>query len=76
MGIKSIDLELCNGCGICVERCPMDVLRMDEEPKKAFIKYLRDCQTCLKCENDCPTGAVYVFPVFENRMPRSWYIGG
>ena len=72
MGISWIDFNLCNGCGICVDLCPMDVLRIDEERKKAFIKYLRDCQACSMCERDCPEGAIEVSPCYERRMPLAW----
>jgi NADPH-dependent glutamate synthase beta subunit-like oxidoreductase/NAD-dependent dihydropyrimidine dehydrogenase PreA subunit len=29
MTVQRIDLELCNGCGICVNSCSVDVLRLD-----------------------------------------------
>ena len=72
MGIRRIDYNLCNGCEICVEECPMDVLRMDEKIKKPFIKYLRDCQSCFLCEIDCPVEAIYVTPDRERRIPLPW----
>lgn len=72
MGIRKIDSRLCNGCGICVERCPMDVLRMDEETNKAFIKYIRDCQSCFLCEIECPEKAIEVMPLFERRKVLAW----
>jgi len=72
MGIRKIDLRLCSGCGLCVDFCPMDVFRIDEETGKAFIKYLRDCQSCFLCERDCPEGATYVVPVYERRQPTTW----
>ena len=62
MGIKKIDEELCNGCTICVDSCPMDVIRFDEVAKKAYIAFGRDCATCYMCEADCPTHAIYVSP--------------
>ena len=37
MSIERIDPELCNGCGICVDSCSMDVIRMEQEKKKAVI---------------------------------------
>ncbi len=73
MGIRRIDLSLCNGCGECVEACPMDVLRMDGTRRKAFIKYLRDCQACLLCEISCPEKAIYVSPDYERRIPVPLY---
>jgi len=72
MGIRKIDTSLCNGCGICVDYCPMDVLRMNEETNKAIIKYIRDCQSCFLCERECPEEAIEVVPFFERRMPVSW----
>ena len=72
MGIRNIDLRLCSGCGICVEHCSMDVLRMDEETRKPYVKYLRDCQGCFLCEVECPEGAIAVFPIFERRVITAW----
>jgi NADPH-dependent glutamate synthase beta subunit-like oxidoreductase len=33
MSIDKIDLNLCNGCSICVDTCPCDVIRLDTEVK-------------------------------------------
>ncbi len=62
MTVERIDENLCNGCGICVDDCSMDVFRLDEAIKKAYIKYGRDCMTCYMCEMVCPTKAIYVSP--------------
>ena len=72
MGIRRIDNNLCIGCGICVDHCPMDVIRIDKKAKKAFIKYIRDCQACFLCERDCPKDAIYVSPDKERRIPLPW----
>jgi NAD-dependent dihydropyrimidine dehydrogenase PreA subunit len=72
MGIRKIDYNFCSGCGTCVDNCPADVIRMDEKTDKAFIKYIRDCQTCFLCERDCPEGAIYVSPDKERRIPLPW----
>ena len=72
MGIRRIDHKLCNGCGICINNCPMDVIKMDEETEKAFIAYLSDCQLCFLCEKECPEGAIYVTPDRERRVHLPW----
>lgn len=62
MAIASIDLDLCDGCAICVDVCPMDVLRLDEATNKAVIAYGPDCDVCYLCEDECPPKAIYVDP--------------
>ena len=62
MGIKSINEELCNGCSVCIRDCPMDVIRSNEETKKAYIAYANDCAVCYICELGCPEKAIKVQP--------------
>lgn len=62
MAIERIDLDLCNGCGICVDACEADVIRMDEETRKPKIVYQDDCTLCVRCEGDCPQHAIEVGP--------------
>ena len=69
MAIERIDSDLCNGCGICVDSCCTDVIRMDERSKKAIIVYPEDCMLCLICELDCPQHAIYVSP--SKNMPAA-----
>lgn len=47
------------GCTVCVDVCPLDVLRISELTGKAYMKY-DECWYCMPCEADCPTGAVTV----------------
>lgn len=60
MPIDIIDAKLCTGCGICINSCMMDVIRMDPVKKKVVIKYKKDCFACHNCEFDCPTHAITV----------------
>ncbi|MCB2185339.1 MAG: 4Fe-4S binding protein [Deltaproteobacteria bacterium] len=49
-----IDLEICNGCGLCVRDCPVAAVSLVD--KKARINQTCvECRTCLKV---CPRGAV------------------
>jgi len=72
MPIERIDIDLCTGCEICIDACPMDVIRFDEELKKASIKYPRDCIACYNCEEDCPVEAIYVSPQRGTMVPPAW----
>jgi NAD-dependent dihydropyrimidine dehydrogenase PreA subunit len=56
--IESINPHACVGCGLCVDACPMDVIRLDPKTKKAYIAYPDDCMTCTLCERDCIWGAI------------------
>ena len=71
MAIDEIIPELCNGCGICVNNCPMDVIRMDEEGKKAVIKYPEDCMLCGLCL-DCPQNAIHIAQGYYQPIVLSW----
>ena len=62
MTIARIDTKLCTGCGMCVNSCWMDVIRLDKKSGKATIKYREECATCNSCELDCPVDAIHVSP--------------
>jgi NAD-dependent dihydropyrimidine dehydrogenase PreA subunit len=72
MTIERIDIELCNGCGICVESCPMDVIRIDEKTGKAVVTYPEDCTLCNWCELDCPQTAICISPKKGSQVLTSW----
>lgn len=44
-----VDLDKCNGCGVCIKRCPMDAVELVEE--KAAVNLDR----CIGCGNCVPT---------------------
>lgn len=72
MTIKNIDKELCIGCGECIKSCAVDVIRMDEEEKKAVISYPQDCMLCELCTFFCPTGAISLTPEKHLDVIVSW----
>jgi NAD-dependent dihydropyrimidine dehydrogenase PreA subunit len=60
--IRNFYAEKCTGCGACIAACPMDVLRLDKEKKKAVVQYPKDCIACWGCESFCPQGCFNVSP--------------
>jgi NAD-dependent dihydropyrimidine dehydrogenase PreA subunit len=73
MAMVQINLELCNGCGICVKSCPADVIRMNTENKVAIILYPEDCVVCCWCIAECPQEAVIISPVVKTSpLFTSW----
>ena len=68
----NIDLELCTGCGTCVDSCCLDVIRLDEKAEKAMVKFPEDCMLCAYCELDCPEDAILVSPVKHGAITLSW----
>lgn len=71
--IESIDNGLCTGCGICVNSCPMDVIRLKGN-NTAVIRYQEDCCSCFACAMDCPERAIDVSSRINTTTITSWGI--
>jgi len=49
------DESVCNGCNICVEVCPMDILGPNPETSKPpLVLYGDECRYCGACWIRCP----------------------
>ena len=53
--IVQTDTENCNGCGICVSRCQMDALSLENDRVSLEENY---CIGCGNCVTTCPEGAL------------------
>jgi NAD-dependent dihydropyrimidine dehydrogenase PreA subunit len=53
-----IDQTACTGCGICLEVCPHQVIKLTE--KRAAILDLDACMECGACAKNCPVAAIQV----------------
>jgi adenylylsulfate reductase subunit B len=53
-----IDKKKCQGCGICVLHCPLDVIAMQDGV--AEVEYPEECWHCGACRQDCASGAVSI----------------
>jgi 2-oxoglutarate ferredoxin oxidoreductase subunit delta len=63
-GIVAIEIELCKGCGFCIEFCPSGVLEFSEEfnskgyhPPRAVKP--EACTGCDLCGIYCPDFAIF-----------------
>jgi formate hydrogenlyase subunit 6/NADH:ubiquinone oxidoreductase subunit I len=61
----TINSKTCSGCGLCVKRCPMEALSLQESPdadnksgKVAFLEPEGVCLGCGVCAHKCPTGSL------------------
>lgn len=54
MAVKA-DLEKCNGCATCVESCPSEALKVEEEKIKVNAETCSDCGVCV---DECPLEAL------------------
>lgn len=55
-----IDLNKCDGCGLCAEKCRFNALRM-EKGKPKLNPFL--CEGCGACEVICPRKAIKLKPI-------------
>ena len=53
-----IDTEKCDGCGTCVDICPVEVFEIKDE--KSVVVNLDECLVCRACEVQCPDNAIEI----------------
>jgi 2-oxoglutarate ferredoxin oxidoreductase subunit delta len=52
--------ELCKGCLICIELCPVKALSLDKKQLIATADNMEKCIACGMCELRCPDFAIYI----------------
>ena len=63
-----IDEEKCIGCGICVDFCNVDAIAVNIERGVLEVVALEDCIECHSCQQNCPEGAIMVYPQVEDSL--------
>ena len=53
-----VDDDLCTGCGLCIEACPFEAIRLDPYTNLAIKCDL--CEGAMRCVEICPAGALSV----------------
>jgi 2-oxoglutarate ferredoxin oxidoreductase subunit delta len=54
--LPTINLQLCTGCGLCVEYCPSHAVEL--VASRPVITAPERCAYCGTCEEMCPAGAI------------------
>lgn len=60
------DTEQCDGCKLCIEFCPKELLETDENKLNSRMLHYavvispEECVGCKQCERLCPTASVFV----------------
>lgn len=55
----AVNKSCCNKCGVCVDMCPMDVLRFGRQGYP-YTRYRDDCWYCDICAFVCPRRAITI----------------
>ena len=55
LDFPKVDIELCIGCGTCVDRCRFEAIHLEDGKAKITIA---NCKKCRACVNVCPVGAI------------------
>ncbi len=60
-----IDIERCKGCLLCIEVCPVKILKASEHVNKRGIQYVvltdpEKCTGCTLCAMMCPDCAITI----------------
>ena len=63
-----VDLDSCIKCGACAQRCPKEVITMDEQTGYPTVGV--DCWKCGQCAYVCPQGARKLAQKPEEEIPE------
>ena len=71
-----INEDWCKGCGICIERCPVQALEESDTLNRRGIhpprlKPENNCNYCRLCELICPDLAIAVIPDKNSTISKS-----
>ena len=61
-GRITLKYDLCTGCGVCVDVCPMIIPQLDSSLRKANLTTPELCVNCRACVYRCPVDALFLEP--------------
>ena len=56
--MKTVNFEVCDSCGKCVEPCPSNLLEMAGNKLAVASHSAADCNDCTACIDACPLNAM------------------
>lgn len=72
-GTWTVFPDLCKGCGLCIEKCPTQVIYWSEElgfmGTPAVKTRIEGCIVCGLCETVCPEPAIRVERKNKEKVP-------
>lgn len=57
-----LDAQICSGCQICYEVCPVGCFRLAENSSEIELHYPKLCIACGACQLQCPSRAAQLLP--------------
>ena len=52
-----VNKEKCTGCGTCVDLCPVEAIKLEDN---IAVVDADQCVDCGSCENECPVEAIKI----------------
>jgi NAD-dependent dihydropyrimidine dehydrogenase PreA subunit len=65
--------DKCQGCNLCVEVCPTDVMMPNPQAgSPPIILYAEECWYCGGCVEECPEGAIRMMHPLSQNISVNW----
>ncbi|EFO62883.1 Nitroreductase family protein fused to ferredoxin domain Fd-NR1 [Giardia lamblia P15] len=61
-----VDEDLCIGCNVCVQGCPIQCIEVNAETRKLVFRAKETCISCGHCASVCRTAAISMFGILPD----------
>jgi NAD-dependent dihydropyrimidine dehydrogenase PreA subunit len=71
--VLAFDAQFCNGCNLCVDVCPDDVLMPNPDPRQPpIVVYPEECWYCGACVEECARSGITLLHPTSQRISVNW----